>query len=92
MPPTQINLLFRSLHSTSHKKGLISTHTSATDLHYLYVWSAHYLKCNQIFCLCDFYDRVDMVLFTLKESHIEIIAHTIPNILTVCLINCNSDI
>lgn len=28
----------------------------------------------------------------LKESHIEIIAHTIPNILTVCLINCNSDV
>lgn len=36
--------------------------------------------------------KVDMVPFILKESHIEIIAHTIPNILTVCLINCNSNI
>lgn len=57
-------------------------------------WSRKYLNCNNFyftFCaLAMALSRYGTLIS--KESHIEIIAHTIPNILTVCLINCNSDV
>lgn len=61
---------------------------------YTLVGSGKYLNCNNFyftFCvLAMALSRYGTLI--LKESHIEIIAHTIPNILTVCLINCNSDV